>query len=726
MESSTLAHLTNGLGTTSWVPHKGAIFILVTLLMVPTTSLVVGLCPESCRCSIDQHGRNIVVCQQGDMMETIPVFDIADNTKVLIITAPPFKQNYLSLGPIFQGLRKLEEIQINWSGIPNLGEHSLWGLHNLRILNLTWNHLTSLRDTNFKGAKSLRKLDLSHNRIESIPSAAFRHVRQLTYLNLAYNFLPDLVPRIFFGLTRLDDLDLSFNPLGKLNSDIFSDVSLLKSFKCAGCQLTTLDDAILGTLQELRAIDLQNNRLTQLPINLYVTPNLISLQMNGNQISFIERHAVTNSRLTHLYLAHNRIVRIEPEAFHNSSLSDLDLAYNRLTIFSPDGLRRTLNQLKVLKLSGNSLNVLQLKSILKEARNLHHLGLGDVGLTGLPPDLFLYGETIRLLNLSANYLSQLSNELFITCPNLEELDLSLNNFDGLSNETIDFISRTTSLRRLRLEGNPWQCDQCHVSPLLNWLHGAPDQESGCQEPKVWTCLKCIGPPRFTGLELALLPPGDLPKCINFRSPIRFTTQKTETTQMIFSLADQPEVPRGELTRQNTDRADYDIVGSDSPSWTFEDLIRDRFYTIAVATCVFIACLIFLVVIAVVAYNRQTAIYYTHEHDLTVGGSSQQAKDGKNKSSHQPPRKVSIAMIDEINDIAGSTELVELSVENKLENESKPKNKYISKFKIDKLKISRHATEAYQSVVDEKGKTKLTTNSDNFIQILESEPRPGKG
>ena len=703
--------------------HLPTVLVLLQVLFHRVDT--VRLCPNECRCSIDHHGRNIIKCVHGNMRDIIPIFDMEESTKVLVITAPSYNQNYLSLGPIFQGLRRLEHIEITFSGIPSLGEHSFWGLHNLQTLNLTWNRVTSLRDSNFRGATSLKILDLSHNRIESIPSAAFRHVRQLQYLSLSYNFIPKVVPRIFFGLTRLEYLDLSYNPLRELHPDIFTDISLIRTLKCAGCGLQSLNPSLLDAVHELRELDLRNNRLTKIPERLFVTPRLKFLQLDGNHISFVDRHAIIDTHIMHLHLAHNRIIRIERDAFVNASVLHLDISYNRLTDLSPAIFRNILQQLEVLKLSGNSLNVIKLASIVQTARSLRTLGLGDVGLTGLPPDLLWHGKTIRNLNISANYLSTLPNELFVTCPNLEILDISLNGFNGISEDILEAITQAKHLRILRLEGNPWLCDKCHVAPLLRWLHGAPDQESGCDEPKVWTCLKCVGPPRFSGLELALLPPGDLPTCYipSMKTAPSFSVEPTES---LISLADEPEFPRGELTRQETASSDINVVEVDTP-WTLGDLIRDRFYTIAVATCIFFVCLLSLVVIAVVAYHKQTAYYYTHEENIDSQqreAHSKQLRNNNNKSPKKVQKKASIATIDEVENIAGSKEVVECKV---LDSGGKMfgKSKRNAKMKIDKT--TNDAKCAYQTVVDELGRTKLNSkkSSEQLIQILDSEPRPGK-
>ena len=108
---------------------------LVLMLLVGGAALG-DACPKECRCSLDDRGRKRILCGAGGLKDPIPVLDMASDTEVMILTAPENNPNTLTLGPIFNGLRKLEEIHVTRSGVPALGAHSFWGLNRLRILNL--------------------------------------------------------------------------------------------------------------------------------------------------------------------------------------------------------------------------------------------------------------------------------------------------------------------------------------------------------------------------------------------------------------------------------------------------------------------------------------------------------------------------------------------------------------------------------------------------------------
>ena len=673
------------------------ILLLIWVLQTPTVMpLEDRSCPEKCRCSLDEKARKLTACEDGGIFDLIPVAEMAPETEVLVITGSEHLPNNLSLGPIFKGLTNLEEIHLTWSGIPSLGEHSFWGLGNLRVLNVTHNELNNLVETNFRGASSLKYLDLSGNEIESVPSAAFRHVKHLISLSLADNIIPKLVPRIFFGLTRLQILDLSYNPLGDLQPELFSDVPVLQKLSCAGCGLMSISGSLLNMLPELRFLDLQNNRLTQIPHRLPILQKLEVLELDGNHISFVEREAISGSPLTHLHLGHNHIIRVETNAFVNSSITHLDISYNRLSSIEPEGFSDAINQIYDLKLSGNSLQIDNLLKLLPEAENLRRLSIGDIGLTLLPAGLMHHTYSLRYLNLSANYLSVLPIDLFSSTPNLLELDISYNSFRGLSEEVLRAISNTRNLRVLGLKGNPWYCDQCHVSPLIKWLQDSPDQLSTCDDSRVWTCLTCIGPKSFSEVSLSLLPNSDIPKCVSDPDITPFVKKHPGKTTVPASFSDDSSSPISHLTRSKSGRSIANLFAKELP-------------LIVIGLCSFVIVILCLIVSAVIAYSRHSAYYYTNEKDLentsyfvsdklrspdlrngekdfengqcqTIYGNgttcsplNRLRKSNRNNNTAILLRptldttSAAIATIDELADIAGSSELVDAPSPNKFPN-----------------------------------------------------------
>ena len=254
----------------------------------PTSAAESFNCPEVCRCGLDPRGRLKVVCDRGELMDPIPVRSMDPLTEVLIISAPEERSNSLTIGPIFQGLTKLEELRIVNSFIPAIGKHSFWGLRSLRSLHLSQNNISSLVESNFRGLINLEELLLDDNIIDSIPSAAFRHLPVLRRLNLARNRLSEFVPRFFYGLHRLEQLELSNNPLADLEPEVFRDVRLLKSLRCRQCDLNYINPLLLHLLPDLQLLDLGNNNFHYLDKGAFSDlQRLRHLYLDGNQLTVV-------------------------------------------------------------------------------------------------------------------------------------------------------------------------------------------------------------------------------------------------------------------------------------------------------------------------------------------------------------------------------------------------------------------------------------------------------
>ncbi|XP_047469493.1 chondroadherin-like protein [Penaeus chinensis] len=289
-----------------------------------------------------------------------------------VVSSPPRRPSS-SRGPILLGLPP--------GGRPfpsgrasGAGELACGGLQRLRVLNLTRNHIAALMDTNFRGADDLRALDLSRNRIASVPSAVFRHVRRLRGPRWLYYVCPSWPEQ-------------------------FSDVPELRQLACAGCGLLLCSSFPAGAGQ-VQGWPRPNLFGTQVPPGIATTflPELMTLLLDANLVSFVERGVIGGSALQTLQLAHNRISRVEVGAFANSSLKTLDLSYNRLTHLDTRAISEVLLHLHELHLSGNSLHIEQLLVVLPEADQLRRLSLGDMGLTRLPAELLQHLRYLHHLN----------------------------------------------------------------------------------------------------------------------------------------------------------------------------------------------------------------------------------------------------------------------------------------------------------------------------------------
>ncbi|XP_041987246.1 leucine-rich repeat-containing protein 15-like [Aricia agestis] len=263
-------------------------------------------CPGECTCrsAFDpNYGSEMrVTCNKGDM-SSIPIEYIDHSSDIVIISAPPDRPNYLTIGPIFTQpipFSNLKELHIVNSNVPSIGQYSFWGLQNLRLINLTHNNLTSIGADNFRGLINLTELHLDHNNIEQMPSETFRHLTALRTLILANNQITTLVPRLFRMLAKLQHLDLSYNPLADLNPE-------------NKIQYLTEDD--LQRLEAIAHVDLSRNhwRCDQCsvgPMLLYMSTTVLNatirnlkchspIRLQGVSFAKLKNHKVEPCTTTH-------------------------------------------------------------------------------------------------------------------------------------------------------------------------------------------------------------------------------------------------------------------------------------------------------------------------------------------------------------------------------------------------------------------------------------------
>ena len=143
--------------------------------------------------------------------------------------------------------------------------------NNLRELNVSRNSFWQW-DGPILGLKNLTKLDLSWNDCIQMSQYFFQDGPNLQFLNLSRNYLGTSISKdkngsIFQSLGKLDILDLSDNRLTELPKQIFVGLNKLTKLYL-GNNLLTEFKVILSHLRFLERLDLSNNQLTTIEESL--------------------------------------------------------------------------------------------------------------------------------------------------------------------------------------------------------------------------------------------------------------------------------------------------------------------------------------------------------------------------------------------------------------------------------------------------------------------------
>ncbi|CAH2103514.1 unnamed protein product [Euphydryas editha] len=450
------------------------VWIWVIILMRACDGVDIS-CPSECTCrstiNLEEENALRVECTQGDM-QSIPVDFLDHKAEIVIISAPPGRPNYLTIGPIFTQptpFVNLRELHIVNSNVPSIGQYSFWGLQNLRLVNLTHNNLTSIGADNFRGLINLTELYLDFNNIEQMPSETFRHLTALKILSLPHNQISALVPRLFRMLAKLFFLDLSYNPLVDLNPEVFKDIQQLQIFKCRRCLLQRVNTQIYHLVPHLEELDLGENQFKYLTSDEFISlKKLKILKLDGNQLSVVVDNMFGRNReLRVLSLARNRLALLAPASLTNlTSLVHLDISHNKIDRFHLQTFAPVVNSLKTINFSGNNLPLNEISIVLQVLPQIHEVGLANLSLNEIPVNFFTYNEHLVSLDISWNKMLTFPYKLLTKTKFLQHLDISRNRLYTLNEED---LQRLEAIASVNLSKNHWRCDQCSAEAMLVYM-----------------------------------------------------------------------------------------------------------------------------------------------------------------------------------------------------------------------------------------------------------------
>ncbi|XP_046877907.1 nephrocan-like [Hypomesus transpacificus] len=267
-------------------------------------------------------------------------------------------------------------------------------------------------------------------RVQAVPSGIPTDTRRL---NLAYNHIKDLKGRDLSSLGGLEEVVLS------------------------SCGVEGLEAGALRAQEGLRTLDLQNNKLRQLPRGL--PPSLEILHLGHNRLQGLGEAALEGlRRLRLLDLQHNHLSSLRAGVLANLvRLETLLLEGNRIE--TVQGSLR-LPQLNLVSLAHNKIPSFP-SAFFSQTKSLRTLSLQGNLLTRVPPGL---PHSLCLLDLGRNQVRALRSREMAHLRNLSSLSLSHNRLGS-----VDGGLRLPSLVELEVAGNMLRAIPSRLSPRLERL-----------------------------------------------------------------------------------------------------------------------------------------------------------------------------------------------------------------------------------------------------------------
>lgn len=262
--------------------------------------------------------------------------------------------------------------------------------------------------------------------------------------------------------------------------------------------ISSITEDHLSATPQLRELHLYNNHLRSLSSHLLRgVPHLHTLDLTENKLSELPMDVFSHAPLSSLVLKNNQIEKVEAKWFpNNSNLTWLDMSGNLLTSI-PASFLQKLPQLENLDVSNNRLDRIQSNVLTK----LERLNLQDNKLASLDAATFQSTSNIIYLFLSRNQLSKLPQDLFQGLTQLKVLSLDDNQLRHIPTGLLDPLTSLDD-EGLDLTGNPWLCDG-KMKYFWRWLQKnrnklfLPDR------------ITCARPQSLTGRSIASLAESEL-------------------------------------------------------------------------------------------------------------------------------------------------------------------------------------------------------------------------
>ena len=349
--------------------------------------------------------------------------------------------------------------------------------------------------------KQTTKLSICHNKLVAIRIGSFEMFSDLEVLLLNNNIIRVIEAEAFFGLKKLLLLDLSDNPtLIALPDNIFSALHSLQTLmlKSVSASCDSFNPKAFDNMTNLRNLSFSLNRQFSFPKfdanHSSIMPSLEILDLsrnnmkellkahfdhlksvrvlllNNNDIRSIGRMCfIALERLEILNLEHNLIFKLQSSSFWSKSLQLLNLADTSIKINQQDNFKHLPNLKHLILKNCKFLSKAKLESLLRNLTNLTRLNLQHCKLRSIQVKRLL--KPLRNLDnlwLSGNYIIDLDRTIFE--PFAESLKVLQLNDNKLSTINITSLPTKlwTSLDKMSLGGNPWNCD-CGLIWFRHWF-----------------------------------------------------------------------------------------------------------------------------------------------------------------------------------------------------------------------------------------------------------------
>ncbi|KAG5021975.1 hypothetical protein JHK85_018317 [Glycine max] len=357
-------------------------------------------------------------------------------------------------------LSNLTILQLSGCGLNGVFPKIIFQIPSLQVIDVSDNPSLNGSLANFRSQGSLYNFNLSHTNFSGPLPMSIHNLKELSKLDLSNCKFIGTLPYSMSNLTQLVHLDLSFNnftgPIPSFNRSKALTVLSLNHNRFKG----TLPSTHFEGLTNLMSIDLGDNSFDgRIPSSLFRLQSLQHLMLYYNKFDGVldEFPNASLSSLEMLDLSGNnfegpipmsifqlkrlRLLQLSKNKFNGTiqlgmlgrlqNLSSLDLGHNNLLVdagIEDDHDASSFPSLKTLWLA--SCNLREFPDFLRNKSSLLYLDLSSNQIQGTIPNWIWKFNSMVVLNISYNFLTDIEGPLQKLSSNLFKLDLHSNHLQG--------------------------------------------------------------------------------------------------------------------------------------------------------------------------------------------------------------------------------------------------------------------------------------------------------
>ncbi|WJX67396.1 hypothetical protein P8452_51864 [Trifolium repens] len=385
------------------------------------------------------------------------------NLKYLQSLNLAYNEFHSEIHPDFLKLENLRYLNLSNAGFVGKVPIEIFQIPSLHVLDVSYNLGLHGSLPNFPHEGSLNNLNLSHTNFSGPIPESIHNLRQLSTLDLSNCQFNETLPNSMSHLTQLVHLDLSFNNFsGSLPS-----FNRSKALKVLSLNHNGFKGAVPSThfegLVNLMIIDLGDNSFDgRAPSSLFRLQSLQQLMLYYNKFEGIleEFPNASWSLLEMVDLSGNnfvgpipmsifklkrlRLLQLTKNKFSGTiqldvigrlqNLSTLDLGHNNLSVdanIRDDHEAASFPNLKTLWLGSCNLRAFP-KFLKYKSSNMLYLDLSGNQISGTIPNWIWRFDSMIVLNISYNSLTNFEGPLQNLSSNLFKLDLHSNQLQGIA------------------------------------------------------------------------------------------------------------------------------------------------------------------------------------------------------------------------------------------------------------------------------------------------------